>query len=310
MSTFKQQLINRLNEISSILNKNNGNVMPVLQNIINYNITYLEACELLSLLKPNYGNGSSAKYIELNLFYELSQVYDVMLLQKSGILELLLNQNVDTIPSHDVTQDKLVPFIAEFYVKYESRKMKVDLRNNILPTGINIIRYICDENAEYVNLPSLPHKPYDTIQISNSGSDLLKLNVLDYNNYIKIHPKYLYKHRYIKFLHNNRGIEADYIKYFVDNVDTCKSRYCCQITYNNTLNVILNILHCDIIEPGNKDWCFLTREVSNELTNLNKKISYATYKPNYLTNILGEIEEIKQLILPLNVVLKVEFDYR
>ncbi len=315
MSAFKQQLITSLNNISSKLDKNNGNVMSVLQDIGNYNITYNEARELLHLLRPTYSNGTTAKYVEMNLLYELSQVYDVMLLQKSSNLELLLNQNVDTIPSYDVIQNQLVPFIAEFYVKYESRKMKVDLRDNILPKGINIIRYNCDENAEYVNLPKLLYYEYNSIQISNSDSDLLYLSVPNYYNYIKIHPKYLYKHRYIKFTSkdiycSHNIIEADYIKYFADNVDTCKSKYCCQITYNNTYNAILNILHCDVIEPGNKDWCFLTKEVSNELTNLNKKISYATYKPNYLTNILGEVEEIKQLILPLNVVLKVEFDYR
>jgi len=77
MSTFKQQLIVSLNNISSKLDQNNRNVMPVPQNIANYSITYREAQELLNLLQPKYGNGTTAKYVEMNLLYELSQVYDV-----------------------------------------------------------------------------------------------------------------------------------------------------------------------------------------------------------------------------------------
>jgi hypothetical protein len=136
------------------------------------------------------------------------------------------------------------------------------------------------------------------VRISNSGSELLSLTVQQYEQYIKIHPKYLYQHKYIKIVRNK--IEIDSIKYCADHFNLTgghKYYFCIQ---NNIMSITYG-------EPVDKKitYCVLTPDVVEHLNN----IAYAKYTPSSVTSLMVEVDEVKQLILPLNIQLKVEFNY-
>ncbi len=112
--------------------------------------------------------------------YLLSRCYDVMYLQKGSQTELIIDDNINNIESHNTIQGSTQPFISDFYIKYDSSNEKYDLRRKTFPK-VDILRYKYSPDAEYVNLPT---DIRGRIQISNSGSPLLPLSKDQYKQYI------------------------------------------------------------------------------------------------------------------------------
>lgn len=238
--------------------------------------------------------------MDAELIYSLSKCYDVMILYKRHGLELIIGKDATYIPSHEYTQKSFRPFIADYYIKYDSQNLGVDLRNGTLPK-VSILRYNCDKSEEFVNLPG---NATCQINVSNSGSKLLSLTPSQYSEYIKIHPKYLYKHKYVK--HFTRQIDgrvehyigADLFQYCVDNCDcTGEAKYYFYIQDN-----VMNISYGKA--KNNSKCCILTYDIVDQIK---QTIDYARYTPTSTTGMISEADEIKQLILGIQ--LKVEFDY-
>lgn len=265
--------------------------------IKDYMITEQETKDMLYALNgdshpKHYSVPKLLSNVDAGLVYSLSQCYDIMLLQKDHQLQLLFDQNINTITSHNYIQYTPMPFIADFYIKYDSQHLDIDLRDGCLPK-VDIVRYSCPDNAKYVNLPN---KTSSHIRISNSGSELLSLNIQQYEEYIKIHPKYLYQHKYIKIVKNK--IEVDYIKYYSENYNCtggAKYYFCMN---GKVMNIVFK-------QPIGSLYCVLVPDVVEQL----KDISHATYTPSSITSLMIEIDEVKQLIEPLGIQLKVEFNY-
>lgn len=271
--------------------------LPTPGPITSYRIGEQETKDMLHALNSDslpkhYSTPKLLSDIDAGLVYSLSQCYDIMLLQKDHQLQLLFDQNINTIVSHNSIQYTPMPFIADFYIKYDSQHLDIDLRNGRLPK-VDVIIYSCPENAKYVNLPNTSSSH---LRISNSGSELLSLNIQQYSEYIKIHPKYLYQHKYIKIVGNK--IEINYIKYYSENYNcTGGSKY-----YFCMNSKVMNIVSK---QPIGSLYCVLIPDVVEQLNG----ISHATYTPSSVTSMMIELEEIKQLIEPLKIQLKVEFDY-
>ncbi len=261
--------------------------------------------ELLNLLKtetkstkieaskpPDNKTPQTLSITDAQDLYLLSTCHDVMYLQKGSQIELLIDSNTSNIISHDNIQSCTQPFISDFYIKYNSSHQKIDLRNKIL-LSVNILRYECSPDAEYVNLPNNCTK--NIIRVSNSGSPLLKLNMIQYKQYMKIHPKYLYQHKYISII--NGLVEYNPFKHCLDNKCTIVSKY-----YFYVKDKFMKISYG---QPDVEN-CALIPDIIKNLIGYVVDISYT---PSGVTNIIGEIEEVKQLILLLNTPLKIEFIY-
>jgi hypothetical protein len=270
-------------------------------------ITQIDLNSLLQILRntnsyinshkihPSYLDNYSSHYL-----YQLSQCYNVILLQKYHSLELCLDQDVKCFQFHDTIQTSLQPFVADYYIKYESQNKKVDIRRRMLQSyygllmlpRVNILRYNSSIDDEYINLPST--FVMEKIQISNSGSELLQLTRSQYEQYVKIHPKYVYQHKYI-YINNNNEVAINYFQYHIDH-STEKTKY-----YFRLIENCINIVYGQL----DNTYCPLNEEIIKYFID----IKSATYTPTCLTNIMNEVEEVKQLILPLNVKLQVKFEY-
>ena len=146
--------------------------LSISENRRGYIICEQEAKSMLYVLRT-YSHPKLLSNVDAGLVYSLSQCYDIMLLQKDHQLQLLIDQNANNIESHNCVQYTPVPFIADFHIKYDSQKLDTDLRKGCLPK-VDVVKYYCPETAEYVNLPN---KSSSCVKISNSGSELLSLNI-------------------------------------------------------------------------------------------------------------------------------------
>lgn len=254
-------------------------------------LAILERTPIANTPEPNQPRNIGC--VDSGLVYNLSKCYDVLLLQKQGKLSLLLDQDVGNMSSHNQIHDTMQPFIAEFYLKYDSQKMNADLRDSVLP-AVNSMYYCCQKDAEYINLPNTAS---GAIQISNNGSHLLHLTPSEYAKYVKISPKYLQEHKYVNLVDGE--FEINYLKYCIDYFNcTDGSKYYFSITESGGM----------IITYGkpNEEYCVLTHDA---IEHFKGTIKVAKYCPASVTNLIGELDEIKQLIAPLDVKLSVAFDY-
>jgi len=253
--------------------------------------------DLLYLLEGNkhpkhYNTPKLLSDIDAGLLYSMSRCYNVMYLQKNSQFELLLDCNF-TIQSHNSIQYSAQPFIGDFYIKYDSQNQKVDLRDSTLPP-VSVLKYKSSPEDEFVNLPNTIK---NNVKISNSDSPLLDLTPKQYKQYIVIHPKYLYQHKYI-MVTRQRNVEIDYCKYCADN-------YNCTGGAKYYFNICEKRMEISYGKQQDSDVVLIPDVVEKIIGS----VISVSYKPSSLTNIVGEIEEVKQLILPLNLQLKVEFNY-
>lgn len=264
--------------------------------ITDYSMTEQEVKDMLYALNgdhpKHYNTPKLLSNIDAGLLYSMSRCYNVMYLQKNNQFELLLDCNF-TIQSHNSIQYSAQPFIGDFYIKYDSQNQKVDLRDSTLPP-LSVLKYKCSPDDDFVNLPNTIK---NNIKISNSDSPLLDLTPKQYKQYIVIHPKYLYQHKYI-MVTRQRNVEIDYCKYCADNYNcTGGTKY-----YFNICEKRMEISY-------GKQQDFDVVLIPDVVEKIIGSVISVSYKPSSLTNIVGEIEEVKQLILPLNIQLKVEFNY-
>lgn len=261
---------------------------------LSYYFTENDINELLALFEPApIPKPRILGKIEAGLVFNLSKCYDVLVLQQQGKLKLFLDLPVDPMPTHTYVRDNTRPFIADFYIKYESQKSGDDLRDSVLPP-VDELHYCCDETADYVNLPGSATKD---VQVINSGCLPIILTTKAYAKYVKIHPKFLHQHKYVKLLRNEFVI--DYFKYCIDHFNcTGGSKYYFSITNNEEI----------VIRYGkpNEEYCVLTHDAIEHFKGI---IKVAKYCPASVTNLIGELDEIKQLIASLDVKLSVAFDY-
>lgn len=236
-------------------------------------------------------NSNSIGSVTSSLLYNLSKYYDVIILKKGTSLELLLDYECPKITSHDIIQYTFTSFIADGYIKYNKQNVNVDLRLSVLPV-IDVIKYNCSSDKDFVNLPNKINKE---ITIYNSDIEYgLVLTPQQYVDYIKIHPKYLYKHKYIK-MENNKFV-PDIIKYCID-------KYTDESKYYFTVRAKCLIISSSKTAVYNIP--FTTETVNNFID----QVIEAIYRPISITNIIDEAEEVKKIISILNVKLEVRFLY-
>lgn len=238
---------------------------------------YIKIAEVKARLSP----------VDAELTYLLSQSHDVMLTPGSNIC-LWIDCKPEVTTVHKEIQYDFASVGVYEYIKYKNQNLNSDLRSHVLP-GIDVLEYNCPPDNEYVNLPNISSR---TISVGNGSSKLIKLTPKQYGEYMKIHPKYLHNHKYIKI--ENGKVVIDRVKYCKDHCKNVgESRY-----YFDVVNRHMKITYGVV-----QDYA-LTPEIVNHFIG---QVDSANYEPSSITSMGLEIEEVKQLISVLNVGLEINF---
>lgn len=275
----------------------------------NITLNYANTLELINDLKKILNMkklGISHEYVckkltsaQATYLYQLSQVYYVTYIDTRGKITLTLSnfELSEAMPYHISIQQAPQQVQECHYIKYECQNQQVDLRPGTLP-DVNQLKYFCkcvDEcNCEYLNLP---HRYTNAIEISNNGSEFLKLSLNQYKQYVKIHPKYLFKHKYIT-MNKKREIVVNHILHISENYNGTiygPVKYYFQL--DSTGRMII------LPAPQVEKYLILIPEIVENLVD----VKFITYIPTSMKNIEAEISEIKQLIAPLDKPLTISF---
>lgn len=227
--------------------------------------------------------------------FNLSLAHDVYYVQKNK--EEILYLNIDIIKLAD-KNTKIICDGPDYYLRYKCNGKNEDIRNLKLPC-VDALYYYISSDKEYLNIPNTISNNYVTI-INNFGVPL-RLNQLQYSTYVKIHPCYLFNHKYIKFINDN--IIIDYSKYIDDYPELLivNHKYSQRIIDNH-----LEIIYGNIENNKLDNYYPLTENV---VKTLNGYITSISYKPTSMTNIMNEVEEVKQLVSIFSLPLDIKFRY-
>ena len=226
--------------------------------------------------------------INFSALYEISRCHDVILVDKNGKLELYIDEQFEHMPSHNDFQNKLSSVEPIKYIKYLSRDQHHDLHDCDMPV-VDIIKYYHPLDNSKLNLPGKILKP---VTMCN-GTSQLYLTPKQYEDYIKINPKYLVNHKYILISHSK--IKVDYYQYYIDNDDESTD------FYFYILNRKLKIIKKE--EDLNEEWCpFIKKAVDkmlDEFDSVHYNISsYDNFNDTFvwIRSIVGHTKKLKWTI--------------
>lgn len=159
----------------------NSNIKPPMS-LTRYTLNEKDTKSMLELL-----NSKPIKLSEedSNNLYSLAKRYFVLLKYVDGKLILYLSLEPTNIQTSELEK-------FGDYIYYEARGYD-DVRELTLPK-VDILEYHSDPDDRFINLPN---KCSGTVKVSNTGSDLLELTPKQYEQYVKLHPRYVYRHEYI-----------------------------------------------------------------------------------------------------------------
>ncbi len=250
---------------------------------------------------------SDKKFIsqdKINDIYKLSFGNNIYYIQQDGVEKLYIG--IDVICQANENTKLLNKAPMDYYLRYLART-NMDIRNFNLPT-VDILCYYAKENKEYLNIPH--NISCNTISVSNHFCTPMKLDKYLYSKYVKIHPCYLFEHKYVTLSYNN--VIIDYSKYINDHADLLQvdHKYSHYIT-DNHMRITYGKTNCNakINEDDEIDEIIYYPLTENVVKTLNGYITSVSYKPISMTNIMNEVEEVKQLVSIFSLPLDVKFRY-
>jgi hypothetical protein len=245
--------------------------------------------------------------MEQSIYYPLTAIYNVLYDQQLDTLILFTDKN--NIDITKIPQGK--PSII--YIKNTNKRYREfkDRRNNYVKQEIDIFHeiksitlpqfksiliytdmneFILPNITGSVNL-SINGKSFERISISNYNKlrNLKNIELLDYMDWCC-------RVDYHKFVNNKFG----------DNFET---KYYFNLSYNENNSCTINLKYGKLYNQGHSFVdSFITPLINNIIEYL-PTIDKIIYYPTSITNLDYEIEEIKNIILPLKLKIIVELEY-
>jgi hypothetical protein len=154
---------------------------------------------------------------------------------------------------------------------------------------IDILRYDCPVDAKFVNLPGTIVKP---LVIYNCGY-AIRVTPCQYNTYITLDPRFLYKHKYLYY--GKSGIKIYYLLYCSDHYDSPAIKHRFYIA-KKTMHIVDQKIDDETIVS-----CCFTANVVQKMIGFYDRV---VYSPTSLDNFLEDVKNIKAIIEPLKLEIK------
>lgn len=237
--------------------------------------------------------------------FELSKRYMVRLIENvSGIkLELYSTKTTFVHPISNTFCEKSTE-VHQNEIIYSSNFHNADIRSVMIPK-INYLKYDCSCvdfcQCVYLNLPKIAS--ISDIKISNNNSEYLDLLISsEYERYLLIHPRYLYKHLYI-----NKTLEVLYQNYLIDfckRVNPPKiNKFWTTLIKHSNGNYSISIYNTKLANT----FPFIS-DIKHILSEIN--IVQCRYYPDTLENVCENFNSIekKLIVLGKNVNIKLKYN--